>query len=181
MSLSRCHTSPKHPWCQAVVLIHSRPLRPKPLLPLKPKPTFTQASRPDSSPSSVLSSTLVAVPQFLPTPCLGSPRRVTAPQHPQALEGCSVSALPASRPCPGCRAYWRLGGPGGGQRGDCGFLQAICHPSTPSQGCWLTEGACFWRLEAGCSSEAPSPGALRPPICVLMELHGGAELLPAHP
>lgn len=122
MSLSRCHMSPKHPWCQAVVLIHSRPLKPKPLLPLTPKPTFTQPSRPDSSPSSVLSPILVAVPQFLPTPCLGSPRRVTAPQHPQALEGCSVSALPTSRPCPGCRAYWRLGGPGGGQRGDCGFL-----------------------------------------------------------
>ena len=87
--------SPKHSWCQAVVLIHSRPLRPKPLMPLTPKPTFTQASRPDKSPSSVLSSTLVAVPQLLPTPCLGSPWRVTAPQHPQALEGRSILALPS--------------------------------------------------------------------------------------
>ena len=64
-------------------------------MPLTPKPTFTQASRPDKSPSSVLSSTLVAVPQLLPTPCLGSPWRVTAPQHPQALEGRSILALPS--------------------------------------------------------------------------------------
>ena len=64
-------------------------------MPLTPKPTFTQTSSPDNSPSSVLSSTLVAVPQLLPTPCLGSPWRVTAPQHPQALEGRSISALPS--------------------------------------------------------------------------------------
>lgn len=64
-------------------------------MPLTPKPTFTQTSSPDNSPSSVLSSTLVAVPQLLPTPCLGSPWRVTAPQHPQALEWRSISALPS--------------------------------------------------------------------------------------
>lgn len=76
----------------------------------------------------------------------------------------------------------RLGGPGGGQRGDCGFLQAICHPSTPSQGCCLAHrGSLFLEAEAGCSSEAPSPGAPRPPICVLMELHGGRRAATSSP
>lgn len=122
--------------------------RPKPLMPLTAKPTFTQASSPDESPSSVLSSSRWLC---LPTPFLGSPWRVTAPQHPQASEGRSVSALPTSRPCPGCRAYWRQEAQEEAREETAvpaGYLSAIHFiPRLPA-----TEGACLWRSEAGYSS-----------------------------
>lgn len=134
----------KHPWCQAVVLIPPGPWDQNPCCLSSPNPHSLRPLRPDSSPSSVLSSTLVAVPQVSsPHPAWAHPGGVTAPQHPQALEGCSVSALPASRPCPGTRRhYWRLGGPGGGQRGRLRVPAGYLSPR-PSQGCWLQREPVF--------------------------------------
>ena len=129
------------------------------------------------TPSSVLSSSQWLC---LPTPFLGSPWRVTAPQHPQASVGRSASALPTSRPCPGCRAYWRQEAQEEAREETAvpaGYLSAIHFiPRLLAR-----EGAWLWRSEAGCSSGAPSPGPPRPLLCAFMELHSGGELLPAPP
>lgn len=178
MSLSRCHTS------SASLVSGCRPH------PLQAPETKTPVASPSPNPF-LRPLVLTALPPQSSAPpwwlCLSSP---TLPgltpeghgsQHPQALERCSVSALPASRPCPGCRAYWRLGGPGGGQR----RLRvprrlSVTHPLHPKAAGSQREPV-FGGLEAGCSSSPQS----KVPRGLYLRPYGAAwwrrAAAPAHP